>query len=76
MNILKVMDKVASIISINLKTDIIHDKLKSVFDRNSRSLIIFTASSDFTQSGVRSARAQVGKLVVACCWAAVYSTEP
>ena len=30
-----------------------------------------------SEAGVRfPARAQVGKLVVACCWSAVYSTEP
>ena len=36
-----------------------------------------TLSPPTSEAGVRSpSRPQVGKLVVACCWSAVYSTEP
>ena len=38
---------------------------------------VVTLSPPTSEAGVRSpARPQVGKLVVACCWSAVYSTEP
>ena len=38
---------------------------------------VVTLSSPTSEAGVRSlARPQVGKLVVACRWSAVYSTEP
>ena len=38
---------------------------------------VVTLSPPTSEAGVRSpARAQVGKLVVACRWSAVYSTEP
>ena len=38
---------------------------------------VVTLSPPTSEAGVRSpARPQVGKLVVACRWSAVYSTEP
>ena len=38
---------------------------------------VVTLSPPTSEAGVRfPARPQVGKLVVACCWSAVYSTEP
>ena len=38
---------------------------------------VVTLSPPTSEAGFRfSARPQVGKLVVACCWSAVYSTEP
>ena len=38
---------------------------------------VVTLSPPTSEAGVRSpARPQVGKLVVACHWSAVYSTEP
>ena len=42
-----------------------------------KSLVVVTLSPPTSKAGVRSsARSQVGKLVVACRWSAVYSTEP
>ena len=38
---------------------------------------VVTLSPPTSEAGVLfQARPQVGKLVVACCWLAVYSTEP
>ena len=38
---------------------------------------VVTLSPPTSEAGVQSpALSQVGKLVVACCWSAVYSTEP
>ena len=38
---------------------------------------VVTLSAPTSEARVRSpSRPQVGKLVVACCWSAVYSTEP
>ena len=38
---------------------------------------VVTLSPPTSEAGVRFlAQPQVGKLVVACCWSAVYSTEP
>ena len=38
---------------------------------------VVTLSPPTSEIGVHfPARPQVGKLVVACCWSAVYSTEP
>ena len=38
---------------------------------------VVTLSPPTSEAGVRLlARPQVGQLVVACCWSAVYSTEP
>ena len=38
---------------------------------------VVTLSPPTSEAGVRfPARPQVGKLVVTCCWSAVYSAEP
>ena len=38
---------------------------------------VVTLSPPTSEAGVRfPAQPQVGKMVVACCWSSVYSTEP